>query len=109
VREVFDSDDDKPLFRMVGRHSNKQSTARLEFADGQVHHLPVRGSKESNAQMAVINDAGEPYIRIRRAREPCPRGSVAEAVAEPNAKITAERLMIIALASNCLPMYFIRN
>jgi hypothetical protein len=107
VSEVCASDG-VPLFRTVGRHFNGASRGFVELADGRVHRMPVRGIASGHAQMAVLDETGTPYLRLRIAREPCPRASRIEAVAEPDRRITAERLLIIALVSSSLSTFFVR-
>lgn len=107
VSEVCASDG-VPLFRTVGRHFHGASRGFVELGDGRVHRMPVRGIASGHAQMAVLDESGRPYLRFRIAREPCPRASRIEAVAEPDRRITAERLLIIALVSSSLSTFFVR-
>jgi hypothetical protein len=106
VNEVIASDDAVPVLRTVGRHFNFASRGSIEFADGRVHRMPVRGVTSAHAQMAVLDETGTPYLRLLHAREPCPDDSRIEALAEPEGKMTAERLVIITLVWASLLSFF---
>ena len=90
VSEVFASDG-VSLFRTIGRHFNGASRGIVELADGRGSQHAGQGHCFEHAQMAPFDESGTAYLRLRLARESCPRASI-EAVAEPDRRMTAERL-----------------
>ena len=82
-RRVAFSDDREAFQRSVERNRRAGGWARSQHA-GQGHCF-------EHAQMAPFDESGTAYLRLRLARESCPRASI-EAVAEPDRRMTAERL-----------------
>ena len=108
VRNVYVSGESDWCLRLTGQHVARTDHAHLEFPDGRTHRLPVTGKRFSDAQLAVLDEHGRPYARIRQAREPCPFGARYESVVEPTRAVTAERILVVALVSSCLSTYFMR-
>ena len=102
----------KPILYTTGRNYNWRACACILFPDLRRLRFLVRGTREDNAIMTAVDQAGNRVARYRaidksgRQIRPWSRASPWEIIVHPDHKLTDELALALALSASWLGSYF---
>lgn len=97
-----------PILYTAGRNYNLRAYAFVLFPDLRWLRFLVRGSREGNAIMTAVDQAGNRVARYRFARKLSWSPNSVEIIVHPRQTLTGELALALALSADWLGSYFYR-
>ena len=107
LRELVDEAGTPVMYASVRRFGRRAGTS-ISFPDRRWLRFPVRGTRQGDAIMTAVDEAGNSVVRYRFIPDAFGRGSVEIAV-HPGWALTDELVLAIAMSTPWLSSYFVTS